>query len=95
MTNYQAIWKGVWRVIQGLSISGGGQWVEIHASPGLHPEDTLRRFSYLKQRGIRCYLRNLRSLPFRGSIGNPGMQSLRVHKDDLAKAQYLLSQMRD
>jgi len=59
------VWLRLWGVVQSVfavlwrAMSGAGAWREIYVSPGLHPEPTLRRFSYLRARGVRCRLRNL------------------------------------
>ena len=88
-----------WKVIRwiGKSLSRifpkGGEWQEIHVSPNRQPEPTLRRFSYLKNHGIRCKLHNLTSPSGRGVVA--GMISLRVHHDDIGKAYALLREVKD
>ena len=71
----------------------GGEWEEVYVSPNKQPEPTLRRFSYLRNQGIRCKLHNLTSPSGRGVVA--GMISLRVHCDDVGKARGLLRDMRD
>lgn len=74
----------IWKAIHTEDV-----WREIHISPDKYPEPTLRRFSYLRDRGVRCYLHNLTSPSGRGI--STGMMSLRIHKDDLNKAKLLLA----
>ena len=77
-----------WRAIHSEDI-----WREVYASPGVRPEPTLRRFSYLRSRGVRCHLRNLAAPS--GRFGRTGMVSLRVHRDDLNKAYLFLKEIKD
>ncbi|MBN2074869.1 MAG: hypothetical protein JW762_04890 [Dehalococcoidales bacterium] len=89
------VWKSVkWigRVISHL-LPKEGTWKEIHVSPNKHPEPTLRRFSYLRNHGIRCKLHNLTSPSGRGVVA--GMISLRVHRNDVGKAYVLLRDIKD
>ena len=91
-------WLRVWGVVRGVAAvlwraMGIGVWREIHASPGLHPEPTLLRFSHLRAQGVRCHLRNL-GAPSRGGSFT-GMVSLRVHRDDLNRAYQLLTEIRE
>ena len=78
------------RIIKSLwhSLGIDGKWVEIHVSSVKRPESTLGRFSYLRSRGVRCYLHSLPSPSGRGV--STVMISLRVHRDDLQKANHLL-----
>lgn len=91
------IWLRVWGVVRGITktllraIHSEDVWREIHISPDKHPEPTLRRFAYLRDRGVRCYLHNLTSPSGRGI--STGMVSLRVHRDDLNKAYHLLKEI--
>jgi hypothetical protein len=91
------IWLRVWGVVRGITktlwraIHSEDVWREIHISPDKHPEPTLRRFAYLRDRGVRCYLHNLTSPSGRGV--STGMVSLRVHRDDLNKAYHLLKEI--
>ncbi len=66
---------------------------EIHVSTNKQPEPTLRRYSYLRSHGIRCKLHNLTSPSGRGVVA--GMISLRVHQDDISKADALLRDIKD
>jgi len=87
------VWRTVGRIITLLwrAIRIENVWREIHISPDKHPEPTLRRFAYLRDRGVRCYLHNLTSPSGRGV--STGMVSLRVHRDDLNKAYHLLKEI--
>ena len=93
-------WLRVWGVARGVAaimwraVSIGGAWLEVQASPGLNPEPTVRRHSYLRARGVRCRLRNLGGAGGRGG-GYTGMVSLRVHRDDLNRAYTLLTEIRE
>jgi hypothetical protein len=93
------IWLRVWGVVRRIiaalwrAISVENVWREIHISPDKHPEPTLRRFAYLRDRGVRCYLHNLTSPSGRGV--STGMVSLRVHRDDLNKAYRLLKEIKE
>jgi hypothetical protein len=93
------VWLRVWGVARRVAamlwraMSSDDVWREVHASRGDRPEPTLRRFSYLRARGIRCHLRSLASPSGRGvSIG---MVSLRVHRDDVNRAYRLMTEIRD
>ena len=89
----------VWAVARGVAaklwraMSSAEVWREVHVSPGLRPEPTLRRYSYLRAQGARCYLHSLASPSGYGV--STGMVSLRVHRDDLDKANLLLREMRE
>jgi hypothetical protein len=88
-------WKAVMftgRIISYL-LPKGGVWKEIHVSPNKQPEPTLRRYSHLRNNGIRCKLHNLTSPSGRGVVA--GMISLRVHQDDVGKAYALLRDIKD
>ena len=95
--------KKVWIIIQkavkwiGKVLSNllpkGGVWKEIHVSPNKKPEPTLRRYSHLRNHGIRCKLHNLTSPSGRGVVA--GMISLRVHQGDIGKAYALLREIKD
>ncbi len=93
------VWLRVRGVARGVAAilwratSSAGVWREVHTSPGNHPEPTLRRFSHLRDRDVRCRLRNL-APPFAAG-GSPGMVILRVHRDDLNRAYQLLTEIRD
>ena len=93
------VWSMVWRVVKGIPatlwrvIHTEDVWREIHVSSDKRPEPTLRRLSYLRDRGIRCQLRNLPSPSGRGI--STGMVSLRVHRDDLNKAYGLLKEIKN
>ena len=93
------IWLRVWRVTRWVAatlwniLHTEDVWREVYVSPGIRPEPTLRRFSYLRDRGVRCYLRNLASPNPR--MGYTGMVSLRVHRDDLNKGYRLLNEVKD
>ena len=93
------VWLIVWGVARGIAamlwraMSSESVWREVHASRGDRPESTLRRFSLLRARGIRCYLHSLASPSGRGI--STGMVSLRVHRDDLNKAYRLMTEIRD
>ena len=78
----------LWRAIRIENV-----WQEIHISSDKRPEPTLRRFTYLRDRGVRCHLHNLTSPSGRGV--STGMMSLRVHREDLNKAYHLLKEIRD
>ncbi|MBN2238496.1 MAG: hypothetical protein JW712_01875 [Dehalococcoidales bacterium] len=75
----------------GRSLKGEQLWQEIHVSPGIRPEETMRRFAFLRARGVRCRLINLGSAGIRGI--NVGSVVLRVHKDDVPKAFSLLKDL--
>lgn len=93
------VWSRKWKAIRwtGKSLSRvllrESKWKEIHVSPNKQPEPTLRRFSCLKNHGIRCKLHNLTSPSGRGVVS--GMISLRVHRDDIGKAYALLLDIKD
>jgi len=93
------VWLRVWGVVRGIAamlwraMSSDGVWREVHASRGDRSEPTLRRFSLLRARGVRCHLRSLASPSGRGV--STGMVSLRVHRDDLNKAYRLMTEIRD
>jgi hypothetical protein len=70
------------------------QWKEVHISTGKKPEPTMRRHSHLRAYGIRCKLYRLNSGSVHGG-GTAGTVSLRVHKDDMAKARQLMDEVRD
>ena len=78
----------LWRAIRIENV-----WREVHISPDKRPEPTLRRFNYLRDRGVRCYLHNLVSPSGRGI--STGMVSLRVHRDDVDKAYQILKEIKD
>ena len=75
------------------AMSSAGVWREVHVSPGLRPEPTLRRLSYLRAQGVRCYLHSLAAPSGYGV--STGMVSLRVHRDDLNRAYLLLREIRE
>ena len=93
------VWLRVWGVVRGTAVllwramSSDGVWREVHASPGNRPEPTLRWFSLLRDRGIRCRLRGLAAPSGYGV--STGMVSLRVHKDDVSKAYQLMREVND
>ena len=78
----------IWR-----SMNSGDVWREVHVSSANRPEPTLNRLKYLQARGVRCYLHSLASPSGYGI--STGMMSLRVHRDDLNKANLLLREIRD
>jgi hypothetical protein len=78
----------LWRAIRVENV-----WREIHISLDKYPEPTLRRFTYLRNHGVRCQLKNLTSPSGRGV--STGMMSLRVHREDLSKAYHLLKEIKD
>ena len=80
--------KALWR-----AIGGRPSWPEVYVSPGVRPEPVMRRYSYLRQRGIRCRIYNLSSTNPR--MGYHGMVSLRVHPEDRGRAYQLMSEVRD
>ena len=92
-------WLRVWGIARGVNavlwraMSSDGVWREVHASPGHRPEPTLRWFSLLRDRGIRCRLRGLAAPSGYGV--STGMVSLRVHRDDLNEAHRLMAEIRD
>ena len=79
--------SAVWHAVHTENV-----WREFSISSDKHPEPTLQMYSYLRERGIRCYLHNLTSPSGRGV--STGMVSLRVHKDDMNKARSLVGGMR-
>ncbi len=78
----------VWRAANGRQT-----WREIYVSPQFRPDPVVRRYHYLRQHGIRCYLRNLSSPNPR--FGYTGQVSLRVHRDDAGRAYQLLRDLPD
>ena len=75
----------------GRTLKGEQLWVEIDVSSGIRPEETMRRFTYLRAHGVRCRLLNLGSVGIRGI--HAGSVILRVHKDDFTLAYTLLREM--
>ena len=75
----------------GRTLKGEQLWVEVSVSAGIRPEETMRKFSYLRARGVRCRLISLGSAGIRGI--HAGSVILRVHKDDLTQAYQLLGDM--
>ena len=87
------LWRAITALITALESAGsGGVWREVHCSAGWHPGPTLRRFQYLRARGVRCRLRSMRDT---WGGGHAGMVSLRVHRDDLNRAYHLLTEIRE
>ncbi|MDP6500920.1 MAG: hypothetical protein QGI51_03260 [Dehalococcoidales bacterium] len=84
----QKIIAQLWRAIFPENV-----WQEIQISPYTRPEPTLRCFTYLRGRGVRCYMHNLTSPNPRGV--SSGTMGLRVHRDDLQKANLLLREMKE
>ena len=66
-------------------------WREIHASAGHRPDATIRLHEHLRRNGIRCKLKVLGGLRHEGYAAQT--VSLRVHRDDVSRAYYLMSQM--
>jgi hypothetical protein len=89
----------VWKIIRWLGnlilrlVPSGNKWQEIHASSAMRPEQTLKRYQYLRNKGVRCKLHNLSSPFSRMSI--VGMISLRVYCEDAGKAFALLRDIKD
>ena len=73
------------------ALKGEQIWQEFHISSSIRPEETMRRFSYLRARGVRCKLHHFGTAGLRGI--NAGSVVLRVHKDDLPKAYSLLAEL--
>ncbi len=81
--------RGVMRRLR-RAVGGIGAWQEFHLSATHRSDATVAQYQYLRAHGIRCQLRSLWSPSVR-VISNVGMVSLRVHRDDVAKAYRLLS----
>ena len=88
------IWRIIKRIFSALwkAVHTEDVWREFSISSDKYPEPTLQMYSYMRERGIRCYLHNLTSPSGRGV--STGMVSLRVHKDDVNRARSLISGMR-
>ncbi len=89
----------VWGVARGVAailwraMSREDVWREVHVSPGHRPEPALRRLSYLRAQSVRCYLHSLAAPSGYGV--STGSVSLRVHRDDLNRANVLLREIRE
>ncbi|NLE94874.1 MAG: hypothetical protein GX600_04200 [Dehalococcoidia bacterium] len=81
--------QGVIRLLR-RAVGGVGAWQEFHLSATHRSDATVAQYQYLRAHGIRCQLRSLWSPSVRG-VSNVGMVSLRVHRDDVAKAYRLLA----